>query len=100
MADQDIIAFLERTWGISLKSRCGYVNGVLTRLSLAHLSLERLPSVVGKLENLEELILDHNRLTDLPAELWQLPNLRWFKIRLERCPRSSSPFSLANAWTR
>lgn len=56
------------------------VAGSLRELDLRHNPLESVPEVIRTLRRLEELYLDHTRITSLPPWLGMLPELRYVQV--------------------
>ena len=60
------------------------------RLGLSHNRIQRLPRSIGKMESLRVLLLDYNRLEELPDELFMLTKLERLSLarnKLTKLPR-------------
>jgi antitoxin component YwqK of YwqJK toxin-antitoxin module len=63
------------------------------RLNLSSLAISELPPLIARFPSVEELVLEHNRLTTLPREIGALVYLR--KLELGHNPIGSLPPELA-----
>lgn len=63
-------------------------------MSLRGNRLTKLPPEIIQLPNLNDLDLSHTKLTELPSQLFQLPKLK--TLRLDGCPLIKPPLEIAN----
>ncbi|XP_075152144.1 uncharacterized protein LOC142226136 [Haematobia irritans] len=77
------LTYLSLQYNVNLKklSKTLFLNAPNIKvLLLAHNSLEQLPAEISSLQQLERLNVGHNKLSYLPESLRYLPNLRYINI--------------------